>query len=162
MTLPVVVLTAAHAAAVEAHLLRLDAGARSLRFAAGLVTDDTVRRYVAGIDPDRDVVLGAFDRNGTLVAVAHGCVYEVRGRTRIEAAFSVDAPWRGLGLATALMAELRDHAERIGAESLVAMCLARNAAMRRVFAHAGMQTEQEDGEVHARCDIGAALDCVPA
>ena len=96
MTLPVVVLTAAHAAAVEAHLLRLDAGARSLRFAAGVVTDDTVHRYVAGIDHGRDVVLGAFDRNGTLVAVAHGCVYEVRGRTRVEAAFSVDAPWRAL------------------------------------------------------------------
>jgi RimJ/RimL family protein N-acetyltransferase len=151
MSYSILTLNRAEAGAIEAHLLQLNEADRSTRFTAGVVPDAAIARYVAGIPFERDHAIGAVDGEGRLIAFAHGCVYEVGGRTNVEVAFSVDVAWRNLGLATALMAALREAAERGGAEAVVAMCLARNAAMRRVFAHAGMEVEVDAGEVHARC-----------
>lgn len=149
MSLPIVRLRALDAAVFELHLSRLSAPDRSLRFAAGIVGDETLRRYVAGIDFERDIVLGIRDEAGTLVACAHGCVYTVAGRLRIEAAFSVDVALRRCGLCMRLMTALERYAEGLGAESLLAMCVARNQPMRRCFERAGMRISREEDEVHA-------------
>jgi RimJ/RimL family protein N-acetyltransferase len=162
MSLPIVLLSAADAGAIEAHLLRLNADDRSTRFTAGVVPDAAIARYVAGIAFDRDHLIGALDEEGRLVAFAHGCVYAVPGRSEVEVAFSVDVACRKLGLATALMAALRVAAERSGVDAVVAMCLARNAAMRRVLAGAGMRVELEDGEVHARWVAGRPAEALAA
>jgi RimJ/RimL family protein N-acetyltransferase len=156
MSLPILRLCALDAPALEAHMLRLSEQDRSLRFAAGLVTDETVRRYVAGIDFERDLVLGIVDSDGTLVACAHGCVYTVAGKLRIEAAFSVDAALRRSGLCARLMAALEHGAQAMRAEALVAMCVARNLPMRRCFERAGMRTSREEDEVHAVREFAAA------
>ena len=87
----IVALQAEDLAQVEAHLLRLAPQDRSLRFSAGLVTDETIRRYVAGIRFDRDAVLGLIDASGSIVGVAHGCMYSVAGHVHVETAFSIDA-----------------------------------------------------------------------
>ena len=155
MSLPIRTLNAADSARIEAHLLRLAPADRSLRFAAGLVTDETIRRYVAGIRFGTDAVLGMVDDGGDVVAFAHGCVYSVGKRSRVEVAFSVDAERRGKGLGSALMAEARRFAESIGAHSVLGMCLARNAAMRQIFANAGMTLTREDDEVHASCVVAS-------
>ena len=155
MSLPIRVLDAADAARIEDHLLRLAPADRSLRFAAGLVTDETVRRYVAGIRFGTDAVLGLLDDDRAVVAFAHGCVYSVGKRARVEVAFSVDAERRGRGHGTALMAEARRFAESIGAHSVVGMCLARNLPMRHIFAEAGMVLTREDDEVHAACTLAS-------
>ena len=118
MSFPITVLRAADAARIEHHLLRLDPADRSLRFAAGVVTDDTIRRYVKGIRFGHDAVLGVVDAGGELVAFAHGCVYSVGKRARVEVAFSVDAGRRGQGIGSALMAQTRRFAESIGAHSV--------------------------------------------
>jgi GNAT superfamily N-acetyltransferase len=151
MSLPIQMLEAADAGRIEDHLLRLAPADRSLRFAAGLVVDETIRRYVRGIRFGTDAVLGVFDASAELVAFAHGCVYKVGERARVEVAFSVDVEWRGRGLGTALMAQARSFAESIGADSVVGMCLARNGPMRRIFAAASMTMTREDDEVHACC-----------
>jgi GNAT superfamily N-acetyltransferase len=154
MSLPITVLQAADAARIEDHLLRLDPVDRSLRFAAGVVTDETIRRYVAGIRFGTDAVLGV-EEGGALIAFAHGCVYSVGKRARVEVAFSVDARRRGEGIASALMAQTRRFAESIGAHSVLGMCLARNAPMRQIFANAGMTMTREDDEVHACCAVAS-------
>jgi len=156
MSLPITVLGAADAARIEHHLLRLDPSDRSLRFAAGVVSDETIRRYLAGIRFGHDAVLGVVDGDGELVAFAHGCVYSVGKRARVEVAFSVDAGRRGKGIASALMAETQRFAESIGAHAVLGMCLARNAPMRQIFANAGMTMTREEDEVHACCSVTAA------
>ncbi|HSC63409.1 MAG TPA: GNAT family N-acetyltransferase [Caldimonas sp.] len=155
MSLSIRTLEAIDASRIEAHLLRLDPIDRSLRFAAGVVTDETIRRYVAGIRFGTDAVLAMVDEAGAVVAFAHGCVYSVGKRARVEVAFSVDAERRGKGLGTALMAEARRFAESIGAHSVLGMCLARNAPMRQIFANAGMSMTREDDEVHACCQLAS-------
>ncbi|MEO8310008.1 MAG: GNAT family N-acetyltransferase [Caldimonas sp.] len=155
MSLPIRALQAADVIPIEEHLLRLDPVDRSLRFAAGVVTDETIRRYVAGIRFGTDAVLGVVDSAGKLVAFAHGCVYSVGKRARVEVAFSVDANQRGKGIASSLMAEARRFAQSIGAHSVLGMCLARNLPMRRIFANAGMAMTREDDEVHACCQVAS-------
>jgi GNAT superfamily N-acetyltransferase len=155
MPLAIAALEAADAGRIEAHLLRLDAVDRSLRFAAGVVTDDAIRRYVAGIRFGTDAVLAVLDADGRVVAFAHGCVYSVGKRARVEVAFSVDADRRGKGIGSTLMAEARRFAESIGAHSVLGMCLARNAPMRHIFANAGMTMTREEDEVHASVQVAS-------
>jgi GNAT superfamily N-acetyltransferase len=153
MNLPIRALDASDAARIERHLLRLSPGDRSLRFAAGVVSDDTVREYVARIRFGNDALLGIDDDRGELVAFAHGCVYSVGKRARVEVAFSVDAQRRRLGCGAALMARMRAFAESIGAHCVVGMCLARNLPMRAIFARAGMTMTRDGDEVHATCQL---------
>ena len=155
MSLPIRVLECVDAALIEEHLLRLAPTDRSLRFAAGVVTDETIRRYVAGIRFGTDAVLGIVDAGGELVAFAHGCVYTVGKRARVEVGFSVDADRRRNGFGSALMTEARRFAESIGAHSVVGMCVARNLPMRRIFETAGMTMTREEDEVHASCHLGS-------
>ena len=105
MSLPIRALDLADGARIEDHLLRLSPADRSLRFAAGVVTDETIRRYVAGIRFGSDAVLGIVDERGELVAFAHGCVYSVGKPARVKVAFNVDAGRRGRGWGAGLMAE---------------------------------------------------------
>jgi GNAT superfamily N-acetyltransferase len=149
-------LHAADSGRIEEHLLRLSPDDRSLRFAAGVVTDESVRRYVAGLRFDTDALLGVEDEGGKLVGLAHGCMYAVGHETRVEVAFSVDAERRREGLGAALMAAARRFAESIGAHSVVGMCVARNLPMRYLFARASMAMTREDDEVHARCQLAPA------
>ena len=93
-----------------------------MRFAAGVVTDETIRAYVQRIRFGHDVVLGLVSQRGQVYGFAHGCIFEQRGRLHVEVAFSVDAAWRGA---------------------------ARNWPMRRLFEGAGLALRREDDEVHA-------------
>jgi RimJ/RimL family protein N-acetyltransferase len=161
MTPTIVALRAKDHPQVEAHLLRLVPQDRSLRFSAGLVTDETIRRYVAGIRFDRDAVFGLIDAAGSIVGVAHGCVYAVAGHVHVETAFSLDAAWRHQGHGARLMRAVASFAGSKGAQTLVAICSARNLPMRRICERAGMDITREEDEIHASCSpecaIGAAL-----
>ena len=154
--LSIVALSAEDASRLAAHLLRLCPADRSLRFAAGLVTDETIRRYVAGIRFATDAVLGLVDAQGSVVGFAHGCVYSSGGRTHIEAAFSVDAERRRLGFGTRLMRAVESFAEDTGADALVGICVSRNLPMRRIFERTGMTMSREDDEMHAFRRLDAA------
>ena len=136
---------------VAAHLLRLAPDDRSLRFSAGVVTDDTIRAYVARIRFDHDLVLGLVSQCGQVFGLAHGCVYDRGGQLHIEAAFSVDVAWRGVGLGKALMraVQLRAGARACERAALVGLCAARNWPMRRIFEGAGMALQRADDEMHA-------------
>ena len=139
------------AARIEAHLLRLCAEDRSLRFSAGVVSDDTIRAYVHRIRFGHDLVLGLVGQCGHLFGLAHGCVFTWKGQPQIEAAFSVDIEWRGQGLGKALMQSVQSRAsERASQEvALLGMCAVRNWPMRRIFERAGLSLRREDDEMHA-------------
>lgn len=156
----IVALHAADRARIEAHLLRLSPEDRSLRFAAGLVTDDTVRRYAASIDFGRDLVMGLVSKRGLVIGLVHGCVFDLHGQRHVEAAFSVDAEWRGHGLGRRLMEALLLRTAAEGGAEVVGQCAVRNLPMRRIFERAGMQLVREDDELDARRSV-AALE-VPA
>ena len=141
--------TATDRARIEAHLLRLSPRDRSLRFAAGLVTDETIRAYVAGFRFGSDALLAMVDDDGGIVGLAHGCVYRAAGELRLEAAFSIDEDRRGEGLGSALMAAIDAFATDCGARALVGVCVARNLPMRRIFERAGMTMTREEDDLHA-------------
>jgi len=159
----VTVLGQADTARIEAHLLRLTPRDRSLRFTAGLVTDETIRGYVHGIRFDGDAVLAVVDGD-RVVGLAHGCVYSALGELRIEASFSVDEARRNQGLGSSLMAAVDGFAHERGARILLGMCLARNLAMRRIFERHGMTLTREDDEIHAcrRVDAHSVPVTAPA
>lgn len=140
-------------ARIEAHLLRLSPRDRSLRFTAGLVTDETVSGYVSGIRFGSDAVLGIISA-GDVVGLAHGCLYPALGEMRIEASFSVDESRRNQGLGSALMAAVSAFALNCGARAMLGMCLARNLAMRRIFERSGMTMTREDDEMHGFRRLG--------
>jgi GNAT superfamily N-acetyltransferase len=133
------------------HLLRLSPEDRSLRFSSGVVTDQTICAYAGRIRFGNDLVLGLVSQRGQVFGLAHGCVFRQHGQLHIEAAFSVDAAWRGVGLGKALMDALRLRAsERAGERvALIGMCAARNWPMRRVFESAGLTLRREDDDMHA-------------
>ena len=140
---------------ILAHLLRLSAEDRSMRFSAGLVTDDTIRQYAARIRFGHDLVMGQVSKLGQLIGLAHGCVFEHGGQTHIEATFSVDAQWRGIGLGTALMAALQAASSDLAFPAdrervaMVGICAPRNWPMRRIFQGAGLALHREDDDMHA-------------
>ena len=158
MQLAITVLKGTDRARIQAHLLRLRPEDRSLRFSAGLVTDETIRRYVAGIRFDDDLLMGLVDERDLLVGLVHGCVYPVRTQTHIEAAFSLDAEWRGHGFGTRLMGALQARAGTRAGVALVGICAARNLKMRRIFEHAGMALTREEDEIHAYLPLQAEDD----
>ena len=157
MTPTIIALRAKDLEQIEAHFLRLAPQDRSLRFSAGLVTDETIRRYVAGIRFDRDAVFGLIDAAGSIVGVAHGCVYSVAGHVHVETAFSLDAAWRHQGHGSRLMRTVAAFASGEGAQTLVAICSARNLPMRRICERAGMAIAREEDEIHASCRPECAI-----
>jgi RimJ/RimL family protein N-acetyltransferase len=137
---------------IQNHLLRMSADDRSLRFSAGVVKDDTIVAYVSSVRLDHDVVICLFNDHHKVVGLAHGCVYPVQSRLYVEAAFSIDAAWRGQGWGTRLMQSVQVQARALGAKRVLGLCAVRNLPMRRVFEGAGMQLERLDDEIHAHCE----------
>ncbi len=96
-----------------------------------------------------DFVLG-LRHDDLLIGVAHGARYTERERPALEAAFSIDEPWRGHGLGTLLMRGVIAAAAQAGVHEVVGMCVVRNVRMRRIFEGAAMALTREEDEWHAR------------
>jgi RimJ/RimL family protein N-acetyltransferase len=147
---------AADAPRITAHLARLSADDRALRFNSGLTDDAQIARYVGQMRFGEDLILGLVDADGVVVGLAHGCAFEAGAERRIEAAFSIDVGYRGRGLGTALMRSLQAAASLDRVASVVGVCAARNRPMRRIFERAGMALEREDDEIRACLALDAA------
>ncbi len=138
---------------IAAHLLRLSPEDRSLRFNAGFVTDAYIEQLVQRLDFGRDIFMGLVSKRGLLVGLVHGAVYSAGGRRHVEAAFSVDAEWRGRGYGARLMEAVLLRTGNAGGAVLVGTCAARNLPMRRIFERAEMALTREDDEMAARRDV---------
>ncbi len=137
-----------------AHLLRLAAEDRYLRFGSPL-SDAAIEHYVAGIDWRTDTIFGVFDDGLVLAAAGHfapvtrpAATPASLGQTA-EFGLSVAADARGQGLGTALFVRAAAHARNFGISSLFMHCLSENRAMIRIARRAGMEIRQTHGEADA-------------
>jgi ribosomal protein S18 acetylase RimI-like enzyme len=100
---------------VERHLLALGPADRRARFGTPL-GDGAVAAYARGIDPDRALLVGAFDGpGGRMVGLAEAQPTEAP--CRVEMAVSVQAPHRRRGLGRMLVARAAAGAFARGAEA---------------------------------------------
>ena len=136
---------------VRAHLLALDAADRALRF--GVTSDaDAVERYVARLDFERDVFLGARARDSALVGLAH--VALVDGIA--DLGVSVSGHARRSGVAAALAHAALREAQRRGASEFRFDFVAGNAGMRRLARQLAMTVSRDGNEFLARRALGGA------
>lgn len=136
---------------VRAHLLSLDATDRTLRF--GVTSDaDAVERYVANLDFERDVFLGARARDGALVGLAH--VALVDGIA--ELGVSVCERARRSGVAAALAQAALREAQRLAAREFRFDFVAGNAGMRRLARKLAMTVSRDGNEFLAQRALGGA------
>jgi len=142
------------------HLLRLDAQSRFDRFAM-TVNDDFLIRYAErcfGID---DVIYGYYVDGvmrgaGELRAVGNNII-----GGSVEAAFSVETPWRRRGVGSELMGRIVRAARNRRADTLYMSCLASNAAMqalaRKFAADLRFETDDLTGRLVARAPSPASV-----
>lgn len=135
------------------HLLRLCDADRNLRFACRM-SDEAVGRYVDGINPRRSVIKAVFADDLSVAAAAH-IALAGDGKTA-EIGLSVDAAHRGRGLGSCLFDAAVRHLRARGVDTVVTMCLRRNATMMRIARREGMRIVFHGDEVEAVLPIGTS------
>ena len=135
---------------------RLSDDDRRSRF-MGSTTVTSLSAYVAAIDFNRVVTIGAWNTDGTLVAVVEAFAFSVDRQYRLEAAFATDPAWRRLGLAKCLFLALVEEAAHSGVDRVVAQCEVRNKPMRALLRGTEAAIEVGPKEVCASWSIANAL-----
>lgn len=135
------------------HLLRLDDTARRMRFGTP-VNDGFLERYAA-VPSGR-----AATRIGVFFEAKLGGVCELHldpaDPTRAEAAFSLEAPYRGLGHGACMFRAVLSAARSQGVERLTLQCLRENAAMRAIARRFADELRFEGSELTATLCVPAA------
>jgi RimJ/RimL family protein N-acetyltransferase len=137
-------LNGADRGALAAHLLALSREDRRLRF-GGPSSDDTLRNYVGRIDFDRDAVFGFAADDRSLGGAAHVAVVDGVA----ELGLSVLAAYRRRGIGTALLLRASDFARSQSVRTVLARCLAENAAMMHIARKSGMKIVIRRGTAEA-------------
>jgi len=135
--------------AIGVHLLALAGRDRYLRF-GHYASDDQVQRYVDGLDFDRDLLFGVFDRLATLVAVGH-LAFVPGSHLNLCAEFGVSVAQgaRGLGYGGRLFERAVMQARNEGVEMLYIHALSENTAMIRIAQGAGAEIARNGAESEA-------------
>ena len=141
---------------VANHLLALDARDRYLRFGYA-ATDEHVRRYVTGLDFDRDEIFGIYNRNLELIAMAH-LAFSVDPQCASCAEFgvSVNAQARGRGYGGRLFDRAVMHARNQGVTMIFIHALTENTTMLKIAHAAGATVERDGSESEAYLTLPAA------
>jgi len=146
---PIRSLTRSHRRRIVEHLMTLDARDRYLRFGYA-ASDEQIHKYASGIDFSRDEVLGIFNRQLQLVALAHLAYGQpVPGdptRTMAEFGVSVLQASRGQGLGRRLFETAGLHARNRGIDTLFIHALSENRPMLSIATAAGAVVERDGGE----------------
>jgi len=145
---PIRSLNASHRDRVLAHLLALDEGDRYLRFgyAAG---DAQLKRYVAGLDFERDDIFGIYNRRLTLIAVAHLAFAVEPHNNCAEFGVSVLKHARGRGYGARLFHRAALHARIKGVKMFFIHALSENTPMLKIARKAGARVQRDGGEAQA-------------
>jgi GNAT superfamily N-acetyltransferase len=144
-------LGAEHRAAVTAHLTALDKNSRALRFGTP-ARDESVAKYGAAIDFERDIVEGVWD-DEILVGVAHLAVYPENGHQVGELGISVLPEARHQHLGQRLLTRILLFARMKGLKRVNVHFLARNGPMARLAREFTNIVAMNRGEVHAVIDM---------
>ena len=149
MGTPIRTLGANHRARIATHLLSLSGQDRYLRFGYP-AQDAQILRYVEGLDFQRDEVLGIYDSQLKLVAVAH-LAYgaETTEQTSVEFGVSVLQEVRGLGYGARLFGRAAMHASNLGVRTMFIHALSENAAMLKIARAAGSHVQRDGSESQA-------------
>lgn len=131
----------------RAHLLRLDADARRLRFGHD-VGDAYVANYALSIVAPGNLAFGYFN-DGHMHALAELRQPAGAWGAEAEAAFSVEREFANKGLATVMMGRIICSARNRGVRRLYLYCLADNAKMQAIAAKYRAELKFEDGSVIA-------------
>ena len=149
---PIRSLSSRHRRKVGQHLMELGERDRYLRFGYP-ATDEQIGRYVAGLDFERDELLGIFSRSLALVAMAH-LAYEpmpqLPGKpAMVEFGVSVAKRVRGRGFGARLFESAALHARNRGVETLFIHALSENVPMLKIARKAGARVERDGSESEA-------------
>ena len=149
---PIRALGVSHRERIAQHLLQLNPQDRYLRFGYS-ATDEQVRRYVDGLNFDRDDIFGVYNRKLELVAMAHLAkgAQEAGDASESCAEFGVSVlkEARGLGLGSALFDRAAMHARNDNIDLMFIHALSENAAMLGIARKAGARVEQLGSESEA-------------
>ena len=138
-----------HRERIATHLLALDDDDRYLRFGYP-ATDEHIRRYVDGLDFDRDDIFGIFNRKLELIAMAHlAFSSDPEHLECAEFGVSVLKKARGRGYGSRLFERAVIHARNQGVDMLFIHALSENVAMIRIARKAGASLERAGSETDA-------------
>jgi ribosomal protein S18 acetylase RimI-like enzyme len=134
------------------HLLELGAFDRRLRFCSAL-PDSSIAEYVAGLDFERDLVLGYRERD-KLVALVHMGALRAAGET--ELGISVAHARRGRGLGLRLTSEAFRLAGERGFTHVHVYYMDENLAMRAIVGHYPVPVHRDGGDNEVRIPLSLA------
>ncbi|NML46941.1 GNAT family N-acetyltransferase [Ramlibacter sp. G-1-2-2] len=146
---PIRALGAGHRERIAQHLLDLEPDDRYLRFGYA-ATDEQIRRYVDGLDFERDEVFGIFNRKLELIAIAHlAFIPDPDGAPGAEFGVSVAKKARGRGYGARLFDRAVMNARNEGVELMFIHALSENTAMIKIARNAGATIERAGSETEA-------------
>jgi GNAT superfamily N-acetyltransferase len=138
-----------HGERIATHLLALDAHDRYLRFGYS-ASDEQIRRYVGGLNFDRDEIFGIYNRKLELIAVAHlAHTTDPNLKSCAEFGVSVLAQARGRGYGARLFDRAVMHARNDGVDMMFIHALSENTAMLNIARKAGATIERDGSESEA-------------
>ena len=138
-----------HGARITAHLLALQPHDRYLRFGYA-ANDEQIRRYVAGLNFERDEIFGIYNRKLDLIAMAHLALSpEPSLNSCAEFGVSVLTEARGRGYGSRLFERAVIHARNDGVDMMFIHALSENTAMLNIARKAGATIERDGSESEA-------------
>jgi RimJ/RimL family protein N-acetyltransferase len=138
-----------HRDRIEHHLLELDEHDRYLRFGYA-ANDEQIRRYVHGLDFDRDEIFGVYNRKLELIAMAHlAFSHDPATLSCAEFGVSVSKKARGRHYGSRLFERAVMHARNEGVDMLFIHALSENTAMLKIARNAGAVLERAGSETDA-------------
>ena len=145
-----------HLERIEAHLLALNERDRYLRFGYS-ANDEQIRRYVHGLNFDRDELFGIFNRRLELVAMAHlAYSNDPKAPNCAEFGVSVSRTVRGRGFGHRLFERAIMHARNEGVDLLFIHALSENTTMLRIARSAGASVIRDGAESEAHLRLPPA------
>ena len=144
--------------AIRGFYLALSVEDRRKRFCCA-ISDETVVKYVEGLNFAQGTVLAAFDARARIIGLCELAL----GKGESEMAFAVRADMRGQRIGTTLMERLLARARMCGVHKVFVLFSSENTPMRRLAARAGMHIDTESGESYASRELepATALDLGP-
>ncbi|HEY3047525.1 MAG TPA: GNAT family N-acetyltransferase [Polaromonas sp.] len=138
-----------HGERIAAHLLALNEHDRYLRFGYA-ANDEQIRRYVDGLNFERDEIFGIYNRKLQLIAMAHlAFSTDPELKSCAEFGVSVLAQARGRGYGARLFDRAVMHARNDGVDMMFIHALSENTAMLNIARKAGATIERDGSESEA-------------
>lgn len=138
-----------HGERIATHLLALSEHDRYLRFGYS-ANDEQIRRYVDGLNFDRDEIFGIYNRKLRLIAMAHlAHSTDPNLQSCAEFGVSVLALARGRGYGSRLFDRAVMHARNNGVDMMFIHALSENTAMLNIARKAGATIERDGSESEA-------------